>query len=162
MIRGTVTDQSPGAKKFQQYPEGTPAISDADQEAWMEYLYAQQAMPTNAKGVEVTLDTIDPNGNFVHIGTATSDMSGLFSYVFTPEIPGKYTIIATFAGSASYYSSYAETAIGISEAPAVPAAPEPAPAQPPLDMYILYATVAIIIAIAIVGIMIVRMLRKRP
>ena len=83
----------------------------------MEYLYEQQAMPTNAKGVEVTLDAIDPNNNFVHIGTATSDTSGLFSYVFTPEIPGKYTIIATFAGSKSYYSSYAETAIGVSEAP---------------------------------------------
>jgi hypothetical protein len=162
VIEGMVTDQSPGAKKFQQYPEGTPAISDADQEAWMEYLYAQQAMPTNAKGVEVTLDAVDPNNNYIHIGTATSGTSGTYSYMFTPEVPGKYTIIATFAGSASYYSSYAETAIGISEAPAVPAAPEPAPAQPPLDMYILYATVAIIIAVAIVGLMLVRMLRKRP
>ena len=63
-----MTDQSPGAK-------GTPAIADANMQAWMEYLYEQQAMPTNAKGVEVTLTAIDPNGN-THIGTATSDTSG--------------------------------------------------------------------------------------
>ncbi len=52
----------------------------------------QQAMPSNAKGVEVTLDTVDPNGNFVHIGTVTSDISGKFSYMWTPEVPGKYTV----------------------------------------------------------------------
>jgi hypothetical protein len=117
----------------------------------MEYLYMQQAMPKNATGVEVTLDTIDPNGNFVHIGTATSDMSGLFSHMFTPEVPGKYTIIATFAGSASYFSSYAETAIGVDEAP--PVSPPPEYPQP-IDntMTIIGATIAIIIAVALVGV----------
>jgi outer membrane protein assembly factor BamB len=154
LIKGTVTDQSPGSKA-----KGTPAISDASMGQWMEYLYMQKPIPTNATGVEVTLDTIDPNNNFVHIGTVKSDTSGMFKKMWTPEVPGEYTIIATFAGSKSYYSSYAETAIGVSEAPPAPAAPEPAAAQPPLDMYILYATIAMIIAIAIVGIL---LLRKRP
>jgi len=34
-----------------------------------------------------------------------------------PDIPGKYTVIATFAGSASYYGSYVETTFGVEEAP---------------------------------------------
>jgi hypothetical protein len=152
LIEGTVTDQSPGAKD-------TPAIADESMQAWMEYLYAKQAIPTNATGVEVTLDTIDPNGNFVHIGTVTSDMSGLFKKTFTPEVPGEYTIITTFAGSKSYWSSYAETAILVSEAPAAPAEPEPAAPLPPYEMYTIGTGIAIIIAVAIVGIL---LLRKRP
>jgi hypothetical protein len=155
VIEGTVTDQTPSPEA-----KGKPAMSDADQNAWMQYLYAQQPLPANAKGVEVTLDTIDPNGNFVHIGTVTSDASGTFGYAWTtPDVPGKYTIIATFAGSAAYYSSYAETYTAVSEAPAAPAEPEPAAPLPPFEMYTLYATIAIIIAVAIVGLMI---LRKKP
>ena len=48
----------------------------------------QQAKPTNAKGVEVTLSAIDPNGNLVPIGTTTSDMNGNYAISFTPEVPG--------------------------------------------------------------------------
>jgi len=152
VIRGTVTDQSPGAK-------GTPAIADADMQAWMEYLYEQQAMPTNAKGVEVTLDTIDPNGNFVHIGTVTSDTSGGFKKTFTPEVPGEYTVIATFAGSKSYGSSYAQTYLSVSEAPPAPAAPEPQAAAPDNTLTIIGTGIAVIIAVAIATIL---LLRKRP
>jgi hypothetical protein len=158
LITGTVTDQSPGAKKIAPnfgYVNGVPVVSDADQQVWMEYLYMQQACPTTATGVDVTLDTLDPNGNFIHIGTVTSDMSGGFKKMFTPEVPGEYTIIATFAGSESYGSSYAQTYIGVSEAPPATAAPE---YPQPIDntMTILYATIAIIIAIAIVGILLLR------
>ncbi len=115
-IQGTVTDQSPGQTSLGIPAKGTPAISDASMSQWMEYLYQQQPMPTNATGVTVTIDSIDPNNNFVHIGTATSDLSGLYSFMWTPPIPGKYTIIATFQGSDSYYSSYSETAIGVAAA----------------------------------------------
>ncbi|MCJ7559062.1 PQQ-like beta-propeller repeat protein, partial [Candidatus Bathyarchaeota archaeon] len=162
MIKGTVTDISPGTNEYAltaRFPSGVPAVSDASMSDWMLYVYKQFPRPANATGVEVTLDALDPNGNFVHIGTATSDASGTFSYIFTPEVPGKYTVIATFAGSESYYASYAETAVGVSEAPAAPAAPEPAAPLPPFDLYILGATVAIIAAVAIVGLMI---LRKKP
>jgi outer membrane protein assembly factor BamB len=140
VIKGTVTDESPGAK-------GTPAISDADQEAWMEYLYQQTTIPANAKGVEVSLDTLDPNGNFVHIGTATSDMSGTFSYTWTPDVPGKYTVIATFAGSASYGSSYAETAVGVSEAPATTPPTQTTVQESPMLTYVLAAVIALIIVV---------------
>jgi hypothetical protein len=163
LIKGTVTDISPGTNKFIQtarFPSGVPAIADADMQAWMEYLYMQQALPSNAKGVEVTLDTVDPNGNFVHIGTVTSDLSGQFSYMWTPEVSGKYTVFATFAGSKSYWPSYAETAIAVSEA-----APTLAPTAvsqsniattADLMMYMAAGVIAIIIAIAIVGLLLLR------
>jgi hypothetical protein len=139
VITGTVTDQSPGAM-------GTPVISDNDMTAWMEYLYHQSTMPTNAKGVEVTLDAIDPNGNFVHLGTATSDASGNFGYAWaTPNVPGKYTIIATFAGSNSYGASYAETYAVVSEAPATTPLTQTTTQESPMLTYLLAAAIVIII-----------------
>jgi hypothetical protein len=160
MITGTVTDQSPSGRinaagSLDFTLKGTPAISDADQEDWMEYLFQQRPFPANAKGVNVTLDALDPNGNFVHIGDVTSDITGAYGMAFTPEVPGTYQIIATFAGSAAYGPSFAQTYMHVDEAP--PATPPPEPIVfPPTDSYILYATVAIIIAIAIVGILLLR------
>jgi hypothetical protein len=164
LIKGTVTDISPGTNKFIQtarFPSGVPAIADADMQAWMEYLYMQQALPSNAKGVEVTLDTVDPNGNFVHIGTVTSDINGQFSYVWTPEVPGKYTVLATFAGSESYWPSHAETAIAVSESAATPT---PQPTQPAslADQYFVPAIAGLFAFVAIIGVVIILVLRKRP
>jgi outer membrane protein assembly factor BamB len=149
VIRGTVTDQSPAQA-------GTPAIAEASMREWMEYLHMQKPMPTNATGVTVTIDAVDPNNNFIHIGTATSDISGLYSYAWkTPNVPGKYTIITTFEGSESYYASYKESAMAVTEAPA--ATPTPTPlALPPTETYFAVSTIAIIIAIAIVGILLLR------
>ena len=59
MITGTVTDQTPNAAL-----KGTPAVSDADQGIWMEYMIQHNVVkPTNVKGVPVPIDGIDPNGN---------------------------------------------------------------------------------------------------
>jgi hypothetical protein len=161
-IRGTVTDESPGTKdsdRKARFPHGVAAVNDASMSAWMEYVYMQQPYPTNCTGVEVTLDAYDPNGNFVHLGTATSDTSGKFSYMWTtPPVPGEYTIIATFAGSESYYASYDEIGAGVTEAPTVTPPVEQIVQLPPFDLYILAAAVAIIIAIAIATIL---LLRKR-
>jgi outer membrane protein assembly factor BamB len=158
VIRGTVTDQSPGAKSLavmakSPNEEGVPCIADEDQQAWMEYLYMQQEIPMTMNGVEVSLDAIDPNGNFVHIDTVRSDMSGMFSYQWIPEMEGKYTIMATFGGSKAYYSSYAETAIGVdpAEAPAQPIEPEEPTAEAPLittEIAVLIA--AVIVALAVI------------
>jgi hypothetical protein len=125
--------------------------------AWMEYQYHQRSIPTTAKGVEVSIDTIDPNGNYVHIGNTTSDINGLYSYVFTPEISGKYAIITTFGGTNSYFASHGETAMAVGEAASTPS-PYPTVTLPPTETYIALSTVAIIVAIAIVGIL---LLRKR-
>jgi hypothetical protein len=164
LVKGTVTDQCAGAKELAQefgFVNGVPAVADTDMQAWMEYLYEQQAKPTNAKGVEVSLDTIDPNGNYVHIGTATSDTNGNYGYKFTPEVPGTYQIIATFKGSASYGSSAATTYLAVDEVAAT-ASPYPEINLPPTEMYIVGGVVAIIIAIAIVGALILLAVRKRP
>ncbi len=116
VIEGTVLDMSPAQP-------GTPCVSKESMSGWMEHLHKQLPIPADVTGVPVSLDTIDPNGNFVHIGDVTTDMSGMFSHMWTPEIPGKYTVIATFMGDDSYGSSYAETAVGVVEAPEPP--PEP-------------------------------------
>ena len=155
IIRGTVTDQSSGAK-------GTPAISDESMDEWMSYLYMQFERPKNATGVPVSIDTIDPNGNYIHIGDTTSDSSGTFSYRWVPpDIPGQYTIIATFAGSNSYWPSFAETAMSVDSALATPA-PTDAPLTSMSDTYFIPAVAGIIITIALVGAIIVLVLRKRP
>jgi outer membrane protein assembly factor BamB len=159
VIQGTVTDIAAGTKQDAQaarFPNGVPAVSDASMSAWMEYVYMQKPRPANATGVEVTIDAIDPNNNFIHIGTATSDASSLFSYAWmTPDVPGKYTVIATFAGSESYWPSYAETAMYVGETP--PATPPPEKIVfPPTETYIIGATIAIIIAIAIAVVLLYR------
>jgi hypothetical protein len=155
VIEGTVTDQSPGAP-------GTAAIADEDQQAWMEYMYMQQAIPGDAIGVEVSLDAVDPNGNFIHIDTATSDMSGFYSYQWTPETEGKYTIIATFEGSKSYWASYAETAVGVgpASAPAQPIEPEEPTAEAPFITTEIAIIAAVVIAV-VIGIVAYWALRKR-
>ena len=62
----------------------------------MEYMYEQQPFPANATGVPVSLDAIDPNGNYIHIGTVTSNDAGTYGYTFSPQVPGLYQITATF------------------------------------------------------------------
>ena len=124
-IKGTVTDQAAGAKEIAQklgFTDGVPAISDADQQAWMEHIYEQQAFPANAKGVQVHLTAIDPNGNSQDIGYATSDLGGSFGIPWTPPVEGTYQITATFEGSKSYGSSYATTHLAVGPASASPAA----------------------------------------
>jgi hypothetical protein len=151
MITGTVTDQSPNPDL-----QGTAAISDADQSRWMDYMVTKTiAEPIDVKGVDVTLQAVDPNGNVVNIGTVTSDQTGVFKKLWTPEIPGEYTIMAKFAGSQSYGGSAAETAIGISEAPAPTTTPQVA--APVDNTYTIIGTgIAILIAIAIIGLLVLR------
>ena len=175
MIKGTVTDQTP---KF----KGTAAIADDYMGKWMEYLAMQQPIPGDAVGVTVKLTAFDPNGNPEDIGTVTSDMSGMFYKMWTPQSEGEYKIIATFEGTNSYGGSYAETAIGVSSAPsASPTAspptaptptppsvtptptPSPSPSQPeapkegtPTEMYIIAASVVIIIALAAIAAVVLR------
>jgi hypothetical protein len=164
LLEGSVIDTAAGTKQKEQaarFPDGVPAVSDESMSEWMEYVYMQKSKPTNATGVEVVFETIDPNGNFYEIGKTTSDTSGCYGYAFTPEVPGLYTIIASFKGSESYYGSYAETFINVQEAPQ--ASPTPTPENAPMtDTYVLGIGAAAIIAIVVIGLVIILMLRKRP
>ena len=148
VIEGTVTDQTPSSKD-------TPAISDESMGDWMAYLHLQKTIPSDATGVEVTLDVIDANGNYRNIGAATSDMSGVYSLVWEPDIQGKYTIVATFAGSESYASSFAETSFYVEEAPQPTQPPEATPG-PMTDTYLTGSTIAILAGIAIAVFLLLR------
>jgi hypothetical protein len=167
VITGTVTDQTASGRRntndlVDWTLKGTPAISDADMTRWMAYVYMNQIKPTDAKGVEVTLETLDPNGNFYELGTTTSDVEGNYGFAFTPEVPGTYQIFATFKGSKAYGGSADITYITVAEAPQ--ASPSPTPAPPygqTADEYLMPATIGIIIAIVVVGLVIILMLRKR-
>ncbi len=183
LIQGTVTDISPGAKQKVENGEFNtiPAISDADMNQYMEYIYQQQALPTNAKGVTVRLTAIDSNGNTQNIGTTVSDLNGFYKIMWTPPIEGPYTIIASFDGSNSYYASYAETGLGVQAAPSAIVTPTPqvtstppiattspivtttptnAPspnAQTPVALYVGIAAIVVIIAVVAAALV----LRKR-
>ena len=164
LIQGTVTDQSPGQTAFNMPAAGTPAVSDDSMTSWMQYQYMQQPKPTNATGVTVSLAALDPNGNIIQIGTTQSDSMGNFAYSWqAPSVPGLYRVTANFAGSESYYSSNAGTSFTIAES-----SPTSTPVQvntadqSTTQMYILAGVAAIIIAIAIVGAIVVIMVRKRP
>jgi hypothetical protein len=99
--------------------------------------------------------------NYVHLGDATTDGSGMFSLMYTPEIPGYFTVYATFGGSASYYASYAETTFGVMEAPPATAAPTASP-TPLSEAYFVPAVIGIIVAIIVVGVLLAfLLLRKR-
>ena len=151
LIEGSVMDLSPGAPN-------TAAVSDADMSEWMDYLYGQNATllnsPPTPHGVSVQLTALGSDGSAIDLGTVTSDESGMFKKMWKPTAEGEYTVYATFAGSDSYWSSYAETALG------VVAATETGQQQPTTQTIdntpLIAATAAIIIAIAIVGVLMLR------
>ena len=161
LIKGMVTDIAAGTEQNEQsarFPNGVPAIADENMTAWMAYVYHQKEMPMDITGVEVKLETLDPNGNFYEIDKTTSDASGMYSYAFKPEVPGSYTIIATFEGSGAYYGSSAETAINVAEAPQ--ASPTPTPPPPAMtDTYVIGFGSAALIAVIVIGVLI--LLKKR-
>jgi hypothetical protein len=150
LIQGSVLDKSAAQPN-------TAAISDANMSVWMDYLHMQNATllnnPPACIGVPVSLDALDANGNSIHIGTVTSYGSGVFNYQWTPTTPGLYQIYATFAGSDSYFSSYAQTGATVSAA----STPIPTPtsivqssvSNSDMLMYLAITAIAIIIAIAV-------------
>jgi outer membrane protein assembly factor BamB len=142
MIKGTVTDQSPGAK-------GTAAIADEYQEDWMEYVYMQQSMPADAQGVTVKVYSIDPNGNYQDIGEVTSDIWGNYGIDWKPPVEGKYIVMAEFSGSASYGSSSASTYFTVDEAPTASALIEP---EAPAEAVGLGTTELAVIAVATIAV----------
>jgi hypothetical protein len=152
VIQGTVTDQSPGKP-------GTPAVSDLDQNAWMNYLYEQQPMPTHATGVTVKLFATAADGNHVEIGSATSDISGHFAFSWAaPSNQGMYTITANFEGTNSYWGSSAVTSIVVGAAAGGSTTTTTSGVS--ADMFYALAAV-IIIVILVAAIAIILTLRKK-
>jgi hypothetical protein len=127
----------------------------------MEYVYMQQPMPSNVTGVPVTLSVLDANGNYRSIGTTTSDGSGMYSLTWTPDIAGDFTVVASFAGTESYYPSSAETSFHASEVTSTTTAPVET-TQSAADLYFIPAVVGLFIAIIVVGLAIILLQRKHP
>jgi hypothetical protein len=112
-------------------------------------------------GVPVSIDAVDPNGNFVHIATVTSDgTSGTFAYTWTPTTPGDYKISATFAGDDSYGSSFAASYATVANVHATTAPTTSTitgfATTNDLMTYITVGVIAIIIAIAVLGALLLR------
>jgi hypothetical protein len=156
LIQGTVKDMSAAQPN-------TACIADQYMDTWMDYLHFQ--MPVDGyyhnitvTGVDVLLVATDSSGASTTVGTATSDTSGTFAMAWTPPAEGTYRITAIFAGSGSYGSSTATTAVNVG-----PATPTPeTPTYPvPIDYTwtIVGAAIAIIIVVILVGIAII--MRKK-
>jgi hypothetical protein len=165
-ITGTVMDISAGSQQnavAANFPNGLPCVSDASMSQFMEAVYMQQPMPTNITGVPVTLTETDHNGNTYTIGTTTTNAMGVYGFVWTPPIPGNYTIIATFAGTGGYYGSSASTYIYASSPAATPAPTASPPTGLASTASLMLGVAVIVIVIIIIGaVIIMLMLRKRP
>jgi len=158
VLTGTVTDLSLASP-------GAACVSEASMGAYMSYLHLQSQLqnmlhPEAATGVPVSIDAIDPKGNYVHIGDTTSDIAGAYSFMWTPDQEGKYDVTVTFAGSLSYDSSWAETAVGVTAAPAPLTFPE-IPTQPDYSGTLNIILAAVVVAIILAVVAIVLVLRKR-
>jgi hypothetical protein len=132
---------------------------------YMSYIHLQTTWPgwsmANVTGVPVSIDAVDPNGNFMHLATVTSDSTGHFGYTWIPTLAGDYKISATFGGSNSYGASWAQTYANVAAAPTATPTPvqtvQPAIASPTDIMtYTAAAAIAIIIAIAIATVLMIR------
>lgn len=136
----------------------------------------QQPKPTNAKGVNVHLTAIDPNGNFQDIGTTTTDLNGKYAISWTPPVEGTYHVTASFEGTDSYYTSQDTTYFAVNPVASpqvtptptnVPPSPTPSGSQPPqspplsptpttvpppgaVDMTTIYIAIAAVIILAAV------------
>jgi hypothetical protein len=166
VIKGTVMDISPGTKQYEQasdFPNGVPVSSDASMQAWMAYVYQQQPCPSNFTGAPVTITVTDSNHNTRVIGTAMTDGTGTYRLTWIPDIPGNFTVYATFAGNAGYYGSQAEDGFAVYQ-PAVSTTPVPTATPTSVaDLYFVPAIAGLFVLIIVVAIVLaLLMLRKRP
>lgn len=164
VIQGRVTDISAGTKDYSiaaRFPNGVPAVSDESMSDWMLYVYKNFAKPAGTTGVEVTLSVIDSNNNYREIGRTTSDADGFFSYNWQPDIPGKYTVYASFDGSKAYWPSHATASFAVDPVEATPA-PTTTQTESMADLYFLPMSMGIIVAIVVIGLITILLLRKRP
>jgi hypothetical protein len=116
-------------------------------------------------GVPVALSAMGSDGTYYDIGTATTNgYGGTFGMAWTPPKQDTYTILANFAADDSYGSSMATTHVTVGPAPTSNNNNQDGSSNavvPDNTMTITYAAIAIIIAVAIVGLLIFLGLRKR-
>jgi hypothetical protein len=163
VISGRVSDISSGTNQdatAMRFPNGLPCADDSVMGEYMSYVYQQQAFPTNFKGVTVDLTVVDANGNYRSIGTTTTDSSGVFTYTWTPDIDGKYSLYASFAGTNGYWPSSDSTAFVVDPAPAT-ATPQPTQTPSIADQYFIPATAGLFVALIVVIVLVLLVLMKK-
>lgn len=160
VLTGSILDMSPAQP-------GTACVSVDSMSTWMDYLHFQMPMDgyyhnVTITGVPVSIDMVTPDGEYSHIADVTSDSSGVFGYTWTvPSTAGDYSIIATFMGDDSYGSSYASAFVNIAEGGQTTPTPTPSgggtvATTADLMTYMIIGVIVILIAIAIVGVLILR------
>jgi len=164
MIQGTVMDISPGCSDVKvqlRFPDGVPAVSEESMSEWMLYVYKQFARPADAVGVDVSVTVFDSAGAVVDSATVTSDVDGDFMYKFVAEDAGEYSVEASFAGSNSYYGSFAlSSPFVVEEAPEPVVEPTPEP-ESVAELYFVPAVAGIIVVLVAIGVVLVLLLRRR-
>ncbi len=158
VIKGTVMDISAGTNQNEQaarFPNGVPCVSDESQQDWMQYIYMQKPRPTSVTGVEVIVSVLDSNNNNREIGRTMTDINGFFTLNWIPDIEGNFTVTASFAGTESYWPAHAVTSFAVDPAPTPAPTAEPV-VVPDYTWTIIGTGIAMIIAVAIVGILILR------
>jgi hypothetical protein len=160
VVAGTILDMSPAQP-------GTACVSSDSMSTWMDYLHHQMPMDgyyhnVTITGVPISIDAVDPNGNFVHVADVTSDSSGAFGYTWiVPSMAGDYKIIATFMGDDSYGSSYSTVFVNVAEGGKPTPTPTPTgggtvATTADLMTYFIIGIVVILIAIGIIGALVLR------
>ena len=129
---------------------------------FMQYVWMQYPRPTNTTGVPVTISVLDPNNNTYQVATATSDANGFYSINFHSKCPRSIHSHHHFRRLQIILGINAETAINVENAPQATTQPIVENNTSAFDPYFVPAVVAIIVAIAIVGMVMVLMHRKRP
>jgi hypothetical protein len=164
VISGTVYDVSSGAKQNEQaarFAKGLPCAADSIMTDYMGYVYQQKPLPINFKGVDVKINVIDANNNFRTIGTTTTDATGSYNLLWTPDIPGKYSVTAVFEGTQGYWPSYATAAFNVMEAhPTASPAPTAAPSM--VEQLFLPSIIGLFVLIIVVAVVMILLIRKRP
>ena len=157
------TDVAAGSEQTEQkgkFANGVPCVSDQSQGEWMEYVYMQQPKPTDITGVTVELFVLDANNNYRSIGTTTTDTNGFYSYQWLPDITGKYTVYAQFAGSKAYWPSQATAAFAVDDVEATPAPTETPPSV--TDQYFLPVAAGLfVLGIILLFLLVMVLLKKK-
>jgi hypothetical protein len=167
VISGKVLDISSGTKQTTvaaDFPNGVPVSSETSMADMMRYIYQQGPHPANFTGVPVDISVIDSNNNLRSIGTATTDVTGAYTFTWTPNIVGNYTVIATFPGTNGYWPSYGQSSFNVmqSSVSPTPTGTSGPSATSMTDTYVLGSAIAIIVVIIIIGILLMMMLSRRP
>jgi len=155
VLTGKVLDQSPAS--LAKTAGGIACVADESMATWMDYSYLQ--MPIDGfygnetiKGVTVFLTALNEDTcEYTYIGEAYTDSSGTYSFLWTPEKAGKYTVTATFDGSYAYGASSDTTAIGVVEGTA-----SDGNNQPNFALYIAVSTIVMVAAVLFVGFLLLK------